>query len=162
MLAGTDTTLHDSVSSIIDRTITWIERDRQRRANGSGPLQVTQDMLKQSPQSTPYVGNLPSVTAAAGHGAGGEAGAGGAASAPGLASSRNGYYATPGHEANTYSHLPYSDSAHGTSSLGYETDHHQFLYAQAAAGVNAHHVPSQGQGQGQPQSQASSHAGQTS
>lgn len=119
-------------------------------------------MLKQSPQSTPYVSALPSVTAAAGHGGGGEAGAGNAASAPGLASSRNGYYATPGHEPNTYSHLPYNESAHGASSLGYETDHHQFLYAQAAAGVNAHHVPSQAQGQGQPPTQASSHGGQTS
>ncbi|KAI1205665.1 fungal-specific transcription factor domain-containing protein [Annulohypoxylon truncatum] len=161
-LMGCGMGLHDAVSSIIDRTISWIEHAQLQKANEpmSHP-QLSQDMLKQSPHSPPYT-NLPppsnpthpnpshndteTVNGSASHV---------------IATSRSNYYGEATPESGTYPSLSYTDSApHATNAISYDPNN-SFLYAQAAGQVAVAqaqaHAHAQAQAQAQAQVQTADH-----
>ncbi|KAH8203568.1 hypothetical protein TruAng_002316 [Truncatella angustata] len=162
-LMGCGSSLRDSVAAIVDRTVTWIENDRLRKLNGSIPPQVSQEMLKQSPQQQGF-SRLPN-----GHSA---TNSGNPTSHtdlsltpsvdtpnPGIPPSRGNYYGEPTAEAS-YPPLPYNDpSGHDSGNLPYTTED-PYLYAQPGQ-VTAAHVQTQGQGQAQAQAQTQIQQSQT-
>ncbi|KAI1484343.1 hypothetical protein F5X96DRAFT_475893 [Biscogniauxia mediterranea] len=156
-MMGTGMGLRDAVSSIIDRTIAWIEHDRFPKANTSvvppppPPSQqhISQDMLKQSPHTPPYT-NMPTgpnsntshtdpeiVNGPKTH----------VVPAP-----RNSYYSETTPDSATFPSLPYNSNPAPTSSgIHYDADN-SFLYTQAAGQVAAV------QAQAQAHAQAHAHA----
>lgn len=143
--------LHDAISSIIERTISWIEHDQLQKANE--PLSqppLSQDMLKQSPHSPPY-SNLPppsnpnpshndteTVNGSASHV---------------IATPRNNYYTEATPESGTYPSLSYTDAApHATSAISYDPNS-SFLYAQAAGQVAVAQAQAHAHAQAQAQAQ---------
>jgi hypothetical protein len=139
---GSGPGLCDAVGSIIDRTVAWIDHDRQRKI-GSAPPLVTQDMMKQSPQ-TPAYSNLPAKSTPTLSGTASSTGT----PISGIPPSRNGYYGESGPDpATAYPPIPYNDaSGHTSDTIPYDSDK-QYLYAQAAGQVAAAHAQAQTQGQ---------------
>ncbi|KAF3069616.1 Transcriptional activator protein acu-15 [Daldinia childiae] len=155
--------LHDAVSSIIDRTITWIEHAQVQKTND--PVQqppLSQDIIKQSPHSPAYV-SLPAVPNSNPNHNDTESVNGSASHV--IAAQRNNYYTEAGSESGTYTSLSYADSTtHPTNTIAYDPNN-PFLYAQAAGQVavvqaqaHAHaHAQVQVQAQAQAQVQATDH-----
>ncbi|KAI0377533.1 fungal-specific transcription factor domain-containing protein [Hypomontagnella monticulosa] len=159
-LMGCGMGVHDAVSSIIDRTISWIEHDQLQK--GSEPVpqaQLSQDMLKQSPHSPPFT-NLPP---APNPNSNNDTETMNGSTSHVIATQRNNYYAEATSEAGTYTSLSYADSTpHAANSIAYDPSG-SFLYtqtagqvavAQAQAQVHAHaHAHAQAQVQVQAQAQ---------
>lgn len=152
----------DAVSSIIDRTIAWIEHDRIHKGSTSIPPPappISQDMLKNSPRSPSYTtlpGNAPSSTPSQ---AGGEHINGSGSANHSLSTPRNALYPEPptSHDSGAYHQHQqpttnyYSDStSHSPASVSYDPTNGQYLYApQAQAHVHSH-AHTQGRIQGHP------------
>ncbi|RYP77196.1 hypothetical protein DL771_001245 [Monosporascus sp. 5C6A] len=148
----------DAVSSVIDRTIAWIEHDRIHKGGASVPPPappITQDMLKHSPRSPTYnvmssVG--PSRTPSQ---AGGGEHPNGSTNQAITATAHNNFYSEVAHEPGTY-HQPiqYGDcTTQSSGNVAY--DHNgQYLYAQTAGHVAA----AQAQAQAHAHAQAQAHA----
>ncbi|KAI2620480.1 fungal-specific transcription factor domain-containing protein [Hypoxylon sp. NC1633] len=161
-LMGCGMGLHDAVSSIIDRTIKWIERDQPQKSNGPVPQpQLPQDMLKQSSHSPPY-SNLPSAPTP-NHSNDADAVSGSTGHV--IATPRNNYYSEATPDSGTYPPLSYADSTtHSTNAMAYDPDN-SYLYTQttgqvAVAQAHAHahaHAQVQAQAQAQGQVQATDH-----
>ncbi|KAI0127113.1 hypothetical protein BJ170DRAFT_596672 [Xylariales sp. AK1849] len=152
-LMGSGLKIRDAVSSIVDRTIAWIEHDRQRKVSASDPSLVSQDLIKQSPQTASY-SHVPNGATNPTSNQNDTDPATGPTSTPtsGLSSSRNGYYGETAAESTTYPPLPYNDpSAHASSNMSYDAEN-PYLYAQTGQ-VTVAHV----QAQVQTQTQVASH-----
>ncbi|OTB01323.1 hypothetical protein M426DRAFT_323591 [Hypoxylon sp. CI-4A] len=155
-LMGCGMGLHDAVSSIMDRTITWIEHDQQKANDPTSQPQLSQDMLKQSPHSPPYT-NLPTASHPNPNHNDAEAVNGSAGHV--IATPRNTYYPEATPESGTYPPLPYADSTQqAANTLSYDPNN-SFLYAQAAGQVAVvqAHAQVQAQAQAQAQVQATDH-----
>lgn len=153
--AGCGSALRDAVASIVDRTIAWIEHDRQRKINGSMPPYMSQELLKQSPQQQTYP-SLPSgpSSGSSHHNPATDPSlaAANGTSNPGMAS-RNNYYAESAPEPSSYPPIPYNDPS------GHDyTGQDPYMYAQAGQ-VTAAHV--QAQAQAHVQAQVQTHPQQT-
>ncbi|OTB19356.1 hypothetical protein K445DRAFT_53319 [Daldinia sp. EC12] len=140
--------LHDAVSSIIDRTITWIVHAQVQKTNDHAQQPpLSQDLIKQSPHSPAYV-NLP--TAPNSNPAHSETESINDSASHVIAPQRSNYYTESGSEPGTYPSLSYADSStHPTSTIAYDPNN-PFLYAQTAGQVAA-------QVQAQVQVQATDH-----
>jgi hypothetical protein len=144
--------LRNAVSSIVDRSISWIEHDRQRKTNAAAPSLLTQDMMKQSPQSSTYSGlaNSPANSGPNQRNGPDSSVATGPANS-GMASSRNNYYGETTPDASAYPPIPYNDaSTHAPSNMAYNAEN-PYMYAQA------NQVPA-AQVQAQAQAQVHAHA----
>ncbi|ORY55922.1 fungal-specific transcription factor domain-containing protein [Pseudomassariella vexata] len=164
-LMGSGSGPRDAVSVIVDRTIAWIERDRQQPKLTAPVPQVSQDMLKQSPQPSSYatLANAPGNATASHNGA--DSGSAPAPGPPRNSSNTNSYYTETGPEPATYP-LPYSDpNANPANNLPYDpnTENQYNLYAQAASQVPTAHMQAApepqapAQTQAQPQTQVPDH-----
>ncbi|KAI1768143.1 fungal-specific transcription factor domain-containing protein [Hypoxylon sp. FL1150] len=156
-LMGGGMGLHDAVSSIIDRTIAWIEYDRLQKANESvSTNQLSQDMLKQSPHSPPYA-TVPTTSHPTPNQTDAEAVNNQASH---VIASRNNYYTEAAPESGTYPPLTYAESTpHSANAITYDPDN-AFLYAQAQGPVTVAQVQVQAHAQAQAQAQAHAQAQQ--
>ncbi|KAI1384240.1 fungal-specific transcription factor domain-containing protein [Hypoxylon trugodes] len=147
-LMGCGMGLHDAVASIIERTIAWIEHDHQKANEHIPQPQISQDMLKQSPRSPPYVNLPPAPNSNPSHDTEAVNGSTGHV----IATPRNNYYTETTTESGTYPPLAYADSTpHATNTLPYDPNN-SFLYTQAGhvavAQAQAHaHAQAQAQAQ---------------
>ncbi len=142
--------LHDAVSSIIDRTIAWIEHDRLQESNGPVTQpQLSQDMLKQSPHSPPYI-NLPTApNIAPSHN---DTKTMNGPTSHVISTPRNNYYSEATPESGAYS-ISYANPApHTTNTIPFDPNN-SFLYAQTAGQVEVSHAHTQAQAQAQVQAQ---------
>lgn len=144
------------MSSIIDRTIAWIERDRQRKAHTSMPQQVSLEVHKQSPQ-TPSYANLPNTATESTSTFTGADTSNGTPSS-GISHQRNNYYPDSGPDPANYPPLNYTDPPHhAPNNIGYDDQNQYNLYTQRAGQVAptaAHSAQAQTQHpQGQQQQQ---------
>jgi hypothetical protein len=150
--------LRNAVASIVDRTIAWIEHDRQRKINGTMPPEVSQELLRQSPQDQTYSslpnrppstsgGSLQNTPTHPSLSTGSEAP--NAAIPP-----RSNYYNDSAPEASSYPPLPYNETApHDSNNLSYATED-PYIYSQAAqVQVPAHQAQAQAQAQVQQSTQ---------
>ncbi|KAI1843573.1 hypothetical protein JX265_007357 [Neoarthrinium moseri] len=150
-LMGCGSGLRDAVASIVDRTIAWIEHDRQRKGNPSAPPQLSQDMLKQSPSTQAYA-SLPNVPVGANHhnNVDPALSAGNGGPGDGVPPARNGYYAETASDSAGYPSLPYNEPPpQASGNMPYEANN-PYLYAQAGQ-VTAAHVQAQAHAQAQVQ-----------
>ncbi|KAK8058018.1 hypothetical protein PG994_008466 [Apiospora phragmitis] len=157
-IIGSGNAFHDAVRSIVDRTISWIERDRQRKTAGGIIIPVSQEMLKQSPQTPTYT-SLPSApgNTSSNHNGTEHSNSSGTPTT-GMPTSRSSYFGETTTDQNSYPPIPYGDSSgHGPNSMQYDGNH-QFMYAQAPDQVTAAHVQAQNQAQVQGQAQQNAQA----
>ncbi|KAK8857317.1 transcription factor [Apiospora arundinis] len=148
-IIGSGNAFQDAVRSIVDRTISWIERDRQRKTAGGVIIPVTQEMLKQSPQTPTYT-SLPSAPGNTSSNHNGAEHSASGTPTTGMPTSRNSYFGEATTDASSYPPIPYGDSSgHGApNSMQYDGGSHQFMYAQGPDQVTAaHHVQAQNQAQ---------------
>ncbi|KAK8099866.1 hypothetical protein PG999_010240 [Apiospora kogelbergensis] len=130
-IIGSGDAFHDAVRSIVDRTLSWIERDRQRKTAGGVMIPVTQEMLKQSPQTPTYTSlpGAPGNTSSNHNGAEQHSTSSGTPTT-GMPTSRSSYFGETTTDQSSYPPIPYGDaSGHGPSGMQYDGNH-QFLYAQ--------------------------------
>ncbi|KAK8034050.1 hypothetical protein PG993_009045 [Apiospora rasikravindrae] len=152
-IIGSGNAFHDAVRSIVERTISWIERDRQRKTAGGVIVPVSQEMMTQSPQ-TPTYASLPTApgNAPSNHNGTEHSNSSGTPTT-GMPTSRSGYFGESTTDQSSYPPIPYGDSSgHGPNNMQYDGNH-QFMYAQAPDQVTAAHVQAQNQAQVQGQAQ---------
>ncbi|KAI1415034.1 fungal-specific transcription factor domain-containing protein [Hypoxylon sp. FL1857] len=158
-LMGCGMGLHDAVSSIIDRTIAWIEHDQLQKVNEPVPQQLSQDMLKQSPHSPTYANLSTAPNHNPGHN---DAEAVNGSASHVITAQRNNYYTEAAPDTTPYPPLSYAESApHATNAISYDPNN-SYLYAQAGqvavAQAQAHaHAQAQAQAQAQVQVQTADH-----
>ncbi|KAH8681821.1 fungal-specific transcription factor domain-containing protein [Xylariales sp. PMI_506] len=144
-LIGGGTGLRDSVASIVERTMAWIEQDRPRKdhhvSSAPPPAPMPQTMIKQSPPAPGYSnmseGQVHANTGdnrAQSHRHGGADGA--IASTSTIPNARVGFYEEVRPETTQYQQtLAYNGQSthnHSHGTLDYHTENH-YMYGQAAA-----------------------------
>lgn len=153
MRLGSGNAFHDAVRSIVERTISWIERDRQRKTAGGVIIPITQEMIKQSPQTPTYTSlpGAPGNTSSSHNGTEQSNSSGTPTTA--MPTSRSSYFGETTTDQSSYPPIPYGDSSgHGPNNMQYDGNH-QFMYAQGPDQVTAAHVQAQSQAQVQGQAQ---------
>lgn len=152
---GCGSALRDAVASIVDRTIAWIEHDRERKVNGALPPLVTRDSFKQSPQQQTYPSLSNGQSSSGSHhnsSTDPSLSAGNDTPSSGIPS-RGNYYGESAPENSSYPPIPYNDPA------AHEyTAQDPYMFAQSGQ-VTASHVHSH-QAHAHAQAQAQSHSQQ--